>query len=142
MNPAGLPHSEISGSKPVNSSPKLIAACRVLHRLPMPRHPPLALRSLSIKPDQKKSLSYCNPRHKRYVPCGGRQGPPVHHIPCDKGFCTALLFNYQRSTTTLQALRPKICLSLHETQIAIRKMVEVNGIEPMTSCVQGRRSPS
>jgi hypothetical protein len=24
----------------------------------------------------------------------------------------------------------------------IKKMVEVNGIEPMTSCVQGRRSPS
>ena len=47
-----MPHSEISGSKPVNDSPKLIAACHVLHRLPMPRHPPLALSSLSIKLDQ------------------------------------------------------------------------------------------
>ena len=29
----GLPHSEISGSKLAGSSPKRIAACRVLHRL-------------------------------------------------------------------------------------------------------------
>ena len=48
MTPAGLPHSEISGSKPVSSSPKLIAAFRVLHRLLVPRHPPSALSSLTI----------------------------------------------------------------------------------------------
>ena len=65
MNPAGLPHSEISGSKPVNDSPKLIAACHVLLRLPMPRHPPLALSSLSIKLDQTiKNSTYCNLRTK------------------------------------------------------------------------------
>lgn len=33
MTPRGLPHSEISGSSLVGSSPKLIAACYVLHRL-------------------------------------------------------------------------------------------------------------
>ncbi len=43
MTPAGFPHSEISGSTDVCSSPELIAACRVLHRLPMPRHPLCAL---------------------------------------------------------------------------------------------------
>ena len=42
----GFPHSEISGSKPVSGSPKLIAAIRVLHRLLAPRHPPCALISL------------------------------------------------------------------------------------------------
>jgi hypothetical protein len=42
----GLPHSEISGSKPAHGSPKLIAVCYVLHRLYAPRHPPDALRSL------------------------------------------------------------------------------------------------
>src|SRR5690606_19104409 len=46
MSPAGFPHSEISGSKLVCSSPKLIAAYRVLHRLLTPRHPPFALSSL------------------------------------------------------------------------------------------------
>ena len=43
MTPAGFPHSEIFGSKGVCPSPKLIAACRVLRRLPVPRHPPCAL---------------------------------------------------------------------------------------------------
>src|SRR5690606_343808 len=41
----GFPHSEIVGSKLAHSSPTLIAACHVLHRLYMPRHPPNALTS-------------------------------------------------------------------------------------------------
>jgi hypothetical protein len=36
--PGGFPHS-----------PKLIAACHVLHRLFLPRHPPCALSSLTIE---------------------------------------------------------------------------------------------
>ena len=40
---AGLPHSEIIGSKPVCSYPMLIAAYHVLLRLQKPRHPPSAL---------------------------------------------------------------------------------------------------
>ena len=44
----GFPHSEISGSKLICSSPKLIAAYHVLHRLLMPRHSPCALISLTI----------------------------------------------------------------------------------------------
>ena len=39
----GLPHSEILGSKPARGSPRLFAACHVLHRLLAPRHPPDAL---------------------------------------------------------------------------------------------------
>jgi len=45
----GFPHSEIPGSKPACGSPRLIAACHVLHRLLLPRHPPCALSSLTIK---------------------------------------------------------------------------------------------
>ena len=45
----GFPHSEISGSTPVCGYPKLIAACHVLHRLYLPRHPPCALSSLTIE---------------------------------------------------------------------------------------------
>ena len=45
----GFPHSEISGLTPVCGSPKLIAACHVLHRLFLPRHPPCALSSLFIE---------------------------------------------------------------------------------------------
>ena len=43
-----FPHSEISGSKDVCSSPKLIAAYHVFHRLPVPRHSPCALCSLTV----------------------------------------------------------------------------------------------
>ena len=41
-----LPHSEISGSKRICRSPKLIAAYHVLHRLLAPRHSLCALKSL------------------------------------------------------------------------------------------------
>ena len=44
----GFPHSEISGSKLICSSPKLIAAYHVLLRLLMPRHSPCALYSLTF----------------------------------------------------------------------------------------------
>ena len=42
-----FPHSDISGSQLICSSPKLFAACHVLRRLPMPRHSPYALLSLN-----------------------------------------------------------------------------------------------
>ena len=46
MTPAGFPHSEIPGSRLVCSSPGLIAAYHVFHRLLTPRHPPSALSNL------------------------------------------------------------------------------------------------
>ena len=45
---AGFPHSDIHGSRDICSSPWLFAACRVLHRLLMPRHSPCALISLTF----------------------------------------------------------------------------------------------
>ena len=42
-----FPHSEICGSKDICSSPQLIAAYHVFHRLSVPRHPPCALISLT-----------------------------------------------------------------------------------------------
>ena len=43
-----FPHSDISGSLDICSSPKLFAAYHVFHRLLVPRHPPCALISLTI----------------------------------------------------------------------------------------------
>ena len=48
----GFPHSEILGSKLVRSSPRLIAAYHVLHRLSAPRHPPNALKALDRSHDR------------------------------------------------------------------------------------------
>ena len=45
---AGFPHSDISGSMDICSSPKLFAAYYVFHRLLVPRHPPCALCCLTI----------------------------------------------------------------------------------------------
>ena len=44
----GFPHSDISGSLDICSSPKLFAAYHVFHRLLVPRHPPCALTTLTV----------------------------------------------------------------------------------------------
>ena len=49
---AGLPHSEILGSKPAHGSPRLFAVCHVFHRLSVPRHPPDALLRLIAEPSR------------------------------------------------------------------------------------------
>lgn len=51
----GFPHSEICGSKIAHISPQLIAACHVLHRLYMPRHPPSALTSRLSTHNQRQN---------------------------------------------------------------------------------------
>ena len=45
---SGFPHSDISGSMDICSSPKLFAAYHVFHRLLVPRHPPCALLRLTF----------------------------------------------------------------------------------------------
>ena len=47
---ARFPHSEISGSMDICSSPKLFAAYHVFHRLLVPRHPPYALFYITKSP--------------------------------------------------------------------------------------------
>ncbi len=61
ITPGGLPHSEIFGSTLVCSSPKLIAACHVLHRLLAPRHPPYALSSLTTLGELANSRHRASP---------------------------------------------------------------------------------
>lgn len=46
----GFPHSDIRGSTIARISPRLFAACHVLHRLLAPRHPPNALIALNTPP--------------------------------------------------------------------------------------------
>lgn len=51
----GFPIRTSSDPRSVDSSPRLIAASYVLHRLPVPRHPPCALKHLQTqKPIRKK----------------------------------------------------------------------------------------
>ena len=53
----GLPHSDITGSIDICSSPVLFAACHVLHRLLEPRHPPYALVYFLSVPTKKPFLA-------------------------------------------------------------------------------------
>ena len=66
MTPAGFPHSEISGSRVVCTSPELIAAYHVLHRHLTPRHPPSALSSLTEQKVLDHSTFTLRPRAQRY----------------------------------------------------------------------------
>ena len=57
----GFPHSEISGSQLICSSPKLIAAYHVLHRLLMPRHSPCALCNLTFVEIDEANSAWLTP---------------------------------------------------------------------------------
>src|SRR5579862_4574015 len=46
---------------PVCGLPKLIAACHVLHRLSLPRHPPCALSSLTIELTPAQGRNHFDP---------------------------------------------------------------------------------
>ena len=132
----GLPHSEIPGSKPARGSPGLIAACYVLHRLSVPRHPPNALLALE-------------PR----IPCAGASPPRQSAIlspsdPCAArplgGGCAQV--QRQTSSRCQNAAPPGPWARggaewLSSRAVSRAAVVEANGIEPMTSCLQSRRSP-
>ena len=64
----GLLHSDICGSTLACNSPQLFAAYRVLLRLPMPRHPPCALISLTFLWTFRSfpGLNYASHRLKLY----------------------------------------------------------------------------
>ena len=68
-SPAGFPHSDTHGSLPVCGSPWLFAACRVLRRLPVPRHPPCAFLCLTL-PFVRLAWRLRAPSHTRgMLPC-------------------------------------------------------------------------
>src|SRR6266481_8681427 len=82
----GFPHSDIPGSKPACGSPRLIAACHVLHRLLAPRHPPYALSSLTIKLTQHvvgPVSRFLEQRVKKQC----RASSPFHNLLCSSRIC-------------------------------------------------------
>jgi hypothetical protein len=169
----GLPHSEIPGSPIARISPGLFAACHVLHRLSVPRHPPDALASRLITGASPKEDAAPPPRAgpKLHPREGGDPYAAASHEDTSSDTRTALLphrvsasVTSQLSLFTLQSTSPPriapqrvACSSpslmgnaqcrrcpmskMPNVQNA-QWLVEVNGIEPMTSCLQSRRSPN
>jgi hypothetical protein len=143
MTRGGLPHSEIAGSKPVCGSPTLIAAYHVLLRLLAPRHSPYALSSLTIsglmhaetrtqdsKPETS-SVSWC------LAPAASAPSHCVHVWPS-----YYRLQDIQLSKNSVQPSfgRPTVAHALVGRRE--RRLVENTGLEPVTSWLQTRRSPS
>ena len=119
LQPAGLSHSEISGSRVICTYPKLIAAYHVLHRLQEPRHPPYALSYLLAAPQwlwavSAESCTYCLP-----------------FLLSICSFVWSLIA--QRQTDSLSNMSKIILCS-------ICCGVENNGFEPLTPCLQSRCS--
>ena len=169
----GFPHSEIIGSKLIRSSPTLIAAYYVLHRLCTPRHPLNALKTLD------RSHYQC-PQHQQRQPLlranvsvvgivkstASLQWCLIGQIKLTRIHVAFLflpgvrvkrnkkpsLYNVERSgpSTTEVADNPNFVSLLHTDatlgagnhRALPRRMVEPDGIEPTTSCLQSRRSPS
>ena len=96
-----------------SNSPMLFAAFHVFHRLLTPRHPPFALNSLAT--NHLSQSCWCL----------------LKTTSSSRFLCTTFP-NCQRTNIDETLLSGTTRTSL----------VEVNGIEPMASCVQGRRSPS
>ncbi len=72
----GFPHSDIRGSTIARISPRLFAACHVLHRHLAPRHPPNALVMLRIAPATARTQNRAAPNEghapSRMRGCGSR----------------------------------------------------------------------
>ena len=76
---AGFPHSDICGSKGARASPQLFAACHVLHRLSVPRHPPNALIALDrLNPSRTDAKTGKSPNAST---TGHKPAKPTSTIP-------------------------------------------------------------
>ena len=146
----GLPHSEISGSTLVCSSPKLIAAYHVLHRLLAPRHPPYALSSLSTLGNWR-TPRIRNVGRRRRSPDAASAARSESQVPRQPPLSTTSL----RKATVCRIFSCQIPAgALSEPSEAQTsppcgrnrcdraRLVENTGLEPVTSWLQTKRSPS
>jgi hypothetical protein len=78
----GFPIRTSSDQRSVDSSPRLIAASYVLHRLPVPRHPPCALKHLQHKITKNEIRKNCTSTHtNQHQP--PKRGPAPHSCVLD-----------------------------------------------------------
>jgi hypothetical protein len=86
----GFPHSEIRGSKVVRTSPRLIAAYHVLHRLSAPRHPPDTLKALDRSHYRRPPNALASGRNPRRIAYMRRfERPFASNMPESYAVCTA-----------------------------------------------------
>ncbi len=128
----GLPHSEITGSKPIPGSPVLIAGYHVLHRLLLPRHPPNALLALdpiqrrtgvqSAQTAQIKEAPFCITPHPSHAQSPSARAPwsEVIHFPAPwpgkaTGLSVSVLDLEQNRLRATQSCAPQVTPTLGGT---------------------------
>src|SRR5437870_7089727 len=161
----GLPHSEIPGSTIARISPGLFAACHVLHRLSVPRHPPDALLSRFSRHTQRQRPSSAailsvqktlrDGTHRPETPLSEKPRPRLpsrshnsllHNCPSatPRRSKTGREFGHSAAMSKLfpPAFGACCASACRAAKALLSPGVEVNGLEPSTSCLQSRRSPS
>jgi hypothetical protein len=166
----GFPHSDIRGSTIARISPRLFAACHVLHRLLVPRHPPNALYCLilafrhshrsrdgrlfhmqrqtcSDQADVASTFEFSSRHDDQSAPtqasCPARMLAnqstyPLHNVTQrHPSRCSRRRINR----------RSKLNKKIQGTQTQRKPswpshLVEADGIEPTTPCLQSRCSPT
>src|SRR3954467_1239311 len=78
----GSPTRKSSDQRSVGSSPRLIAASYVLHRLLVPRHPPCALNNLTTH------NTHTHPREKPMDQCG-HPDTRLKKLRCSRPLCSS-----------------------------------------------------
>ena len=136
MTPAGFPHSDIHGSLPAFGFPWLFVDRYVLLRLPVPRHPPCALFSLTCP--------------STFLKVGVFQSRSNHfwvllavHTPCSSMCIPKFKDTFVRSTQTFFCLASHSSLFLYsvfKVHSLLSQLVGSNGLEPSTSRLSGVRS--
>src|SRR3954451_3258540 len=168
MIEGGFPHSEMSGSKPVRGSPNLIAAYHVLHRLSAPRHPPNTLKALDRSHYRCSPLGSGRTHSRENTNDTSIERPFASNASENvavKQTSTCWYARRQFQISRSFIVTRSDALPLHDVENLRRRvtasascfagqaigsrassfdapLVEPDGIEPTTSCLQSTRSPN
>ena len=166
----GFPHSDIRGSTIARISPRLFAACHVLHRLLVPRHPPNALYCLilafrhshrsrdgrlfhmqrqtcSDQADVASTFEFSSRHDDQSAP--KQTGHPARSLANQSTYPLHNVTQRHPSRCSRQRInrRSKLNKKIRGTQPQRKlswpsHLVEADGIEPTTPCLQSRCSPT
>ena len=148
--PPGFPIQKSAGQRIVGSSPRLIAAVHVFHRLSSPRHPPDALSILAFLYYKRFSQPYATSLFFLSFPyvIVNEQALAGRRICVRVKTSTRVDTSLRRkslffATFSTSSTRPKARPRLTPyPRKRLAKLVEAEGIEPTTSSLQSWRSPS
>ena len=123
----GFPHSEICGSKVAHTSPQLIAACHVLHRLYMPRHPRIALTS-RLRVHTTNDITGCLQRRSPT-----RQSSASWSLSGADDYNLSQIILYD--DVDIWSLEPLVQIALHRSALRTAEAILVSKIEHLTASI-------